>query len=269
MDDADEPIEAIGFLARSANRWWILRTLRDTGPMSERELREKGDATRTTLQRNLVTLEEQDWINQPTQRTYALTLAGEAIVEQFETFTQTVEVTERLASLLEWIPQDSFDLDLHHLADATISVSTNADPYAPVNDHMRAMKEGETFRCMVPAIGLPAMTVSRDCVERGCEHTIVVDPDAAETLRTDENYADVVADLTESDCCTLLEAADPVPYYLGIADDVVQIGVGDDEGKPQALVESRSDAVRSWAEETLDTYVDGARPLFGERKSTD
>jgi len=53
----------------------------------------------------------------------------------------------------------------------------------------------------------------------------------------------------------------PVPFFPGLYDDRVQVGVGDDEGSSRALVESRDEAVREWAEDTYAAYRTAAKRL--------
>jgi predicted transcriptional regulator len=98
-------------------------------------------------------------------------------------------------------------------------------------------------------------------VEHGREHEIVVDVDVAETLSKDRSYRDPVRDLVESERCDIRVSERPVPFYLGLANDTVQIGVGDDEETPQGLAESTEPDVWEWAERTYADYRADAEPL--------
>jgi hypothetical protein len=51
-----------------------------------------------------------------------------------------------------------------------------------------------------------------------------------------------------------------IPYYLGILDDTVQMGVNED-GEPRGLLETDSEEVREWAENRYESYKQEAEPL--------
>lgn len=58
----------------------------------------------------------------------------------------------------------------------------------------------------------------------------------------------------------LFEFDGEIPYFIGILDDAVQIGV-DEAGKPRALLESEHPEVRTWAENTIEEYKEEAEPV--------
>lgn len=257
----EDTVEDVSFLARSESRVRLLEEIYEQQVIEKNELKERVDASRTTVQRNLDALEERGWI-EGDNRTYAITPSGQPVTEQLLRLLDTVYAAKRLQPFLEFAPHEQFDLDFHRLATADITVADETDPYAPVNRHIALMKDTEQFRCLLPAVGLQPMMVARTCViEHGYRHEVVLDPGVADTLRSDDIYRDVLADLVSSDRARLLVSDDPVPFYLGLADDAVQIGVGDDEGTPRGLVESDASDVRRWANRTYGEYREDATPL--------
>lgn len=257
----EDTIEHVSFLARSEPRVRLLKEIYEQQVIEKNELRERVDASRTTVQRNLDALEERGWI-EGDNRTYTITPSGQPVTEQLLRLLDTVYAARRLQPFLEFAPHEQFDLDFHRLATADITVADETDPYAPVNRHVALMEDADHFRCLLPAVGLQPMMVARTCVlEHGNRHEVILDPGVADTVRTVDVYRDVLVDLVSSDRARLLVSDDPVPFYLGLADDVVQIGVGDDEGTPRGLVESDASDVRRWANRTYSEYRDDATPM--------
>lgn len=253
--------EELGFLTNSPARLRLLEELCEHGRLEKHRLRERVDASRTTVQRNLDALEERGWVRGNT-REYWITRSGQPVAERLLEALTTVHAAKRVQPLLQWLPDDEFDLDVRALATADVTVSEETAPYAPVERHVDLMRSAEEFRCLLPAVGLQPMTVAQDrIVEQDCTHEVVLDEDVAETLRSRPVYREVVEELLASERCDLLVTEREVPFYLGLAPDAVQIGVGDADGVPRGLVETGAEEVRAWAERTFAGYQRAADPL--------
>lgn len=247
-------IEAVNFLTQSPVRVAILQQLADAERLTKSEFKERFDVSQVTLKRNLDALEERAWIRNHV-REYELRPSGELVVETIESLLETIDFVETIRPFLRWFPEDDLEFDVTALADATVVVADATDPYAPVNRHIEAMKSVERFRCLLPAVGLSAMRVARDCiVEHEQRQDVVLSPEIESTLRNDPQYRTLTEELLECEHCALFVADREIRYYLGICDDRVQIGVANDDGVPQALVETDREEIREWATRTYRTY---------------
>lgn len=259
----EDALNEIDFLARSANRVKLLHELLDSGRLERDDVKACCEASRTTLQRNLDALCEHGWI-QNTNRTYALTPSGEIVIEAFSELVETIQLERELQPVLNWLPTSELDIDLTTLSNATVITPDPSNPYAPVNRHIDAMESTDRFRCMLPAIGLQPMTIAHErIVDNGCTHEIIVDRGVAETLRSDPSYAGLIDEMTETGRCHVYTYGGDLSFYLGLTDDVVQIGVEDDEGVPRGLVEidATSGDVRERAERIYADYKQQVTPL--------
>lgn len=260
--DRPDPLDAVAFLARAPNRAALLDALRRDGPLDRRALRDRFDAARTTLGRNLDALEERGWVTTD-DGGYAVTPAGAAVADDFAALRDTAEAAGRLQPALEWLTADAFPATLDAFADAAVVTADGGDPYAPVNRHVAALRSAERVRCLLPVVGLNALDAARERVRAGeSEHELVVDSTVADVLRSDPSYAPGVEELAASDRVAVHVCDDDVPFYLGVLDDLVQVGVSDDDGVPRALVETDDAAARAWAAETYRSYRDRADRLF-------
>ena len=73
-------------------------------------------------------------------------------------------------------------------------------------------------------------------------------------------YEDALATVAAADGVTQYVYSGGFPFVLAVMDETVVLGVTDD-ASPTALLETTDDAVRQWAETTLDRYREAARPL--------
>jgi predicted transcriptional regulator len=256
--------DGVAFLARSGTRVRILRNLAAAGPLDRDALGDRLDVARTTLARNLAPLVDRGWVDVRNGTEYVLTAGGEAVLSAFDRFADTVSVAATFEPFLRAAPREAFDLDPRHLAGADLVVATESDPYAPITRHVEAIAATGSYRALLPAVGLSALETGTERIEAGATHEVVVAGEVAEAIRSNPAYADPLAEASgpAADAGVRLFVTDEsVPFFLGLFDAVVQVGVADENGKPQAIVESRDDAVRSWAEETYAAYRADARPL--------
>lgn len=260
MADETDPVEQISFLTRSKSRVRALEILLEAGPVTQRELRTRLDASRSTTARTLTALENRDWIEKE-GGSYRLTPVGKIVAEEFGELVASLRMTEELSEFLTWFPYSEFDVDLAQLRESTITTSSSSDPYAPGRKQTELLQTANRFRGFLPAIDLEGTRVVREQIaERGFEAEIVVSADVGETIATGE-FADLFRAQLETGRLTVLAHDGDLPFYLGLADaDTVQIGVEDDEGFPRALLETDSEPVRSWAESVYRTYRREARP---------
>lgn len=263
----DQPIEEVNVLARSPTRIRLFEELYEHEQLAKSDLKQRIDASRTTIQRNLDALQEQGWVA-GNNREYWVTRSGKPVAEQFLELLNTIYAAKRIQPFLEWLHMDELDLPLSSLANAEITVTDENNPYAPVNRHIELMQSTDWFRCLLPAVGLQPLLVARDRIlKHESRHEIVVDPDIVDTLRTRDAYQDPLGDILSTDRATVLVSDREIPFYLGMAEGVVQIGVSDDDGVPRSLIETGAGEVREWAEETYEEYRTAAEPLLSRQSS--
>lgn len=246
-------------LIRSRVRIEILDRLQ-TGEATRYTLRDDLDCARTTVDRNLDRLVEAGWIVE-TEGEYAITTAGELVLERAQAFVETVSVASRLQPILRWLPREELDVDVRHFADATVTVADEGQPIAMVDRHTRAVKRASNARMVLPVVspqGLQAQYEHNDVAELDVE--IVVTPTVREVLTSDPEFADVIGEFRAAGALDVYVTEEPIPFYLGLLDGTVQIGV-DDDGHPRGLLESRDQHVREWATRRFERFRRDAVPL--------
>ncbi|WP_340099719.1 helix-turn-helix transcriptional regulator [Salinibaculum salinum] len=250
--DADA-IDHIAFLARSESRVRILERLLEAGPLTQRELRECVDASRSTVTRTLTDLQGRNWVAKAGNG-YRLTATGESITERFLDLVSSVRTTEELSSFLRWFPTSEFELDMNHMRGADVTPSTDSDPYAPGRRQTEFLQRVDEFRGFLPSIDIQGTRVVHEQIMNGAfEAEIVVSANVGDRITSGE-FARLFREQLDTGRLTVYVAEEPLPFYLGLGGETVQIGVEDDEGFPRALLETDASPVVPWGEDVYDTY---------------
>lgn len=258
----NEPIDEIRFLSSSESRVRILDELHGEERVEKADLRERLDCTRTTIGRHLDALEDRGYIAyDPATNEYDATARGTVVATELAAVVETMATADRLGPFLEGVPEGALDLELGHLADAEIVSADPHDPYAPVNHHVEAVREASRFRCLLPSTGLNQMREVTEGTTEGDECAVIFERDILESILSDEGYEREMMKMDESERFEIAIYDGEIPYFLGIYDEMVHVGVEDDEGIPQALLESDADVVREWAEDTYASYREESTPF--------
>lgn len=260
MTEYDEAIEEIEFLARSHSRITVFDVLRTEGPLTRSELRDRLDVSRTTVTRNLDELEDRNWVTQANGE-YAMTRVGELVADDLFDLVEVVGTAARLEGIMKWVPDEEFDLDLRCLTDADITLADPSDPYAPAREHAKRLELADEFRGLLPAVGHEPMRSARQGVLNGAEHELIVERSVADVIQTKEEYTDLIEEMQTAGRIEVRVVDDSIPYYVGLLDETVQIGVEDDDGLPRALLETDADEAPEWAERTYERYLRISEPI--------
>lgn len=258
-NDERGALETIRFLARAESRVRIMERLAESGAATQRDLRGKLDASRTTVARSLQSLSDRGWV-ETDDGAYRLTRSGASIIEAFSEMLETVRTVGELSEFLRWFPVDESAPDFLGLEDVEITTLGEGDPYAPARKQTEILRTADRLRILLPSIDLEGTkTVAEQVSEHELEAETIVSPGLETTLESDE-FAPLLAEKIETGRSTVFVSPTEFPFYLGLADDGrVQIGVEDDEGFPRALLETTDGDVRRWATDVYRTYREDAR----------
>ena len=251
----------IDFLSGSRHRLRILEVLREREAVSRRDVRTSVEASRATVRRTLEEFLRRGWV-ESTNDGYRITAAGELVAASFARLSGTLRLTEEFAPLLEHVPPSSFDIEPEWLADAELTVSTAAEPYAPAQTQTETIRTADRFRGFLPAIELDGTKLVHDRITSG-EFTasIVLGPVCADRIKG-EPFAELFRDKLATDRFEASLADSPLPFYFGLPDDDgIEIGVADDEGIPRALLRSSNADFREWGEEVFERLKRDAERL--------
>jgi len=248
----------VDYLSRSANRVAILGALAD-GAATRRELADRTEVSRATLDRIVNEFEERGWAERRADGEYAATAAGAHVVREFHPFVESVAAVDRLGEAVAWLPTDELDIGLHEFSDATVRRPVNDDPVEAVEYMTDLLRKSEEFRTLNHLIP-PGM------FERALHEQVVTGALAVEAVTTREVVDHFVKSPDRRDRWRdVLEAGGtvfyrdpPIPCNLMIFDGRVLIKrsdtgpIDDSYGVP---IVSDNEAVLSWAHDLIDQYL--------------
>lgn len=253
---SDFPREQVLFLVRAQSRVQVLDVLSIEETLTQQHLRDRVDASRTTVSRSLQSLSHQGWVTE-TSGGYRLTRAGQHIATVLHRLLDTVERVDALGEFLRWFPPDVSGPNFLTASDVTVTYSTDAAPYAPARKQSEILHTADRLRVLLPAVDMESTeTLVEQVIERGLDIETTVSP-AVESVLESEEFAPRVREMTRAGGLSIRVADDGVPFYLGLSDaGTVQIGLASDDGLPRALLETTDEQVYAWAE-TLYSDVRG------------
>lgn len=261
MTDAAGALQTLSFLTRSRSRAHVLMELLSAGSLSRQAFRDRLSTSRSTVTRTLSALEDCGWIVRDGE-IYRLTASGRIVAQTITDAVETVETTDELSTFLEWFPYAEHDVDIDDLRGADITVSTDANPYAPSRAHAKAVSEAATVKMALPSIDLELAKSMDDRLKSGELSVESLIPSRIQPTLVSDEFATVLRDQVEAGNMTIVLSETVPPFYVGLLDgDTVQIGVEDDDGHPRALLESTHDSLCEWGESLYASYRDDAREL--------
>lgn len=252
-DDVDpdvlqEPLKRVGALERLLE-----------GPATRGELQDELDVSRATLHRVATFLEDEE-LAVETDGGLALTTVGREVANAAVTYAERVGTARQLAPLLNAIDLDDLPsrLDPELLADAEVVRPKPGQPGRPAQRVADAVEGADHVRGLAPVV-LPIYVEAfhREILD-GMETDLVLATDVIDGL--DEAYADKFEEALGTGRLDVA-VADDLPFGLYITPEMAGVVGYDENDVLQVVVESRSEAVREWAEAVYEAYRSAARSL--------
>lgn len=257
-------LDLVSFLARSENRVTVLLSVARE-PASRQELQATTGVPRSTLSRILADFRDRDLVTR-NHHEYAATLLGRHLAAELRALLDSVDTVWDLQPLDRWLPLSALDLDVRDLGDARVTRPTTVDPLAPLRRTAEVLGTSQRVRGLcnnvVPGI---LEELKRSVFEDGLRVEVTVTEAALAAVSGDPGVRDLVVDMLNTDLLDLRVLDEDIPVLAIEADDTVLLEVADDEGTVRGLVETESDAVRSWFCASFDSYQTDATPVVFER----
>jgi len=259
----ESALEEVEFLARSANRVEVLRCLAD-GRYTRNDLAAATGASQATLGRILADYRERAWIRRVDGR-YEATATGALVADGVTDLLDVVETERALRGVVEYLPTDAMDVDLRHLADATITVPSGTRPDAPVKRDLDLIRGAETVTVFSHAFNEQSLAAVAERVTAG-EATFrgVFSSDAIDALAGDATLRRRLERLLDADDAEVRVCEGDVPVAATVADGVVHLILRDRNSVLRASVDSDDEAVLEWAHDAFLGYWRDATPLERE-----
>ncbi len=262
----DATPDDIGFLVTSDHRVAVLDAL-TTGPSDRDGLRSATGASSPTMSRILTDFEERNWVERE-GRTYQLTGLGEFVAERLAEFVDAMAVEHQLRDVWQWLPHEFDGFSVELFTDVEVTYPSPGYPDRLIERRTELITETTTWRGFgVAMLGLRTLETSFDRFldqedEFQCEY--IYPPEVFEELLSWGDTETIINAADGESYTVLLHEDLPTDdrYELCLFDDRVTICCYDHElGRLQALVETTSPDVWTWAESCYERFRAEARPL--------
>lgn len=259
--------DVVTFLGTSPARVVTLETLTD-GPKSRAELQATVDTSRTTLWRQLGELEERNWIRE-TDGEYTLTVAGRIVLERTRALRDAAAAVDELGDLLDFLPVDEMGFPIERLTDATVVRPTATNSQAPMRLATKQMEAATDIQILTSGYSPWIVEVLHEPVLRGQKSvSMVVTPGVLESMADEAAIRRQTREMLESGSFDAYEAGSRVPHVLAILDgERLGMGITDEQGRPQAVLDIEDDTVLEWALSTYGQYRAAATTVGADRFS--
>ncbi len=256
----------IEFLVSSDHRVAVLDALTQ-GPSDRNALRSATGASSPTMSRILTDFENRNWIERESRK-YQLTCLGEFVADRLAEFVDAMTIEHRLRDVWQWLPHefDGFSADL--FTDVEVTRPNPGYPDKPIERRIELITETSTWRGVgVAMLGLRTLETSFERFldtqdDFRCEY--IYPPEVFEELLS-WGDTETIMEATHSESYTVLLHEDlPINdrYEICLFDDCVTICCYDNEkGRLQALIETTSSDMRTWAESYYEQFREQAHPL--------
>jgi len=241
-----------------ARRVDILDALRE-GPLPKRDLVDRVDASRSTVDRAVRSLKTAGYVDR-TDGGYVATLAGLMAVDQYREYSRTVADIGDAAEALSRLPPDC-DIPAAAVAGSDVSVATTPTPYRPAETLHETVAGADAYRALLPSLDGPRhiRVCYENVVTEGSEVDLVVDPDLLDSLQDD--FPRRLSRMAE-DGRFSVAVGDIPPYGLAVVENdgerTVLLVVFSDAGNVHAVVRNDADRAVEWANAQFDRYWDGS-----------
>lgn len=251
--------ELLAFVVRSENRVEALQTLAAV-PASRAEIQETTGIPRATLSRILADFQARDLADRDGYE-FSITPLGRLLAVELRSTFESLEVGSDLQSLTPWLPLSELGIEIEHLVDARVTLPTPVDPLAPVNRTAGVLEACDRVRGLCNNV-IPELLQTLGGA--GAEIQVVTTTDAFDVVSADSTTRDAVGEMLRSGRLDLAVSSEWFPQLAIEADGTVLLEVTDDDGAIHGLIESETDAVRSWFASTFDAYRSQARRVAPE-----
>ncbi|MXR51802.1 MarR family transcriptional regulator [Halovenus sp. WSH3] len=240
----------------------LLGTLRSE-PMTKAELVDHVDVSRSTVDRAIDSLETTGFVERRDGR-YRVTTQGRLVTESYQRHVDRTDALAAAAPILDCLPPGAH---IDPLMFETGSVHV-ADPHVPeqaIAGAVEALSSADRVRVFSPVVKSNYINlVHEQIADRDAEMTLVVGPEASQSLSSLASVTDAVEGLLTNESFDLRVAESSLPYMLylitGGETETVGVTVHDDGALVGSVISTDSDAL-SWGRQRFDAVADRAEPL--------
>ena len=238
----------------------LVRALRDE-PLEKRDLIERLDCSRSTVNRAVRSLEELHLIRRRDSE-YVLTFPGSALLAEYERCCSFARTVSENARTLTNIPVEHFP-DGELFRDAEIICGTPPAPDRPRERFGELATGADQIYALVPSTNTDrVMELNHRVVKHDRPTEFVLESEVLEYWLS--AHADTLHESLRSDQLTILLSNETFPYALALIENTesaIIVGVCDDSRRLCGLIISETEPALEWGRNVYQAYREKAQVL--------
>lgn len=252
--------ETIAFLAGSAHRVSLLRTLASTSSTKAELAASESLPSRTTIHRTVTQFEQRGWLRTTATGEYTASETGESALDRFQ---QVAAAFEQLTQKSAWLNRLAYwaDPPIAVLPGSDLVTNTEEDPHAMMSaavDAADLRTDGvDHIRSVTPVFDPTLYDIFGQHVDSDTTFEMLFDKLAYQQLTNPRNLHYLAGAIAAP---TVDVRIHPDPLYTGLGiynGDTVMLGGSTRESQDYAIV-GDDDALHEWATATFDTLWEEA-----------
>lgn len=253
-------LEDIEFLARSAYRPGVLRTLTDN-PCDRDTLRDATGASKATIARLLNELQERNWVKRNGHQ-YELTDSGQFVAEEFIGLVDSVETERLLRDVWGYLPAELPGFTISLFRDANITFPEPHSPYQSIPRFTELVESARTMRAFSERSPKPgSLEAILQNAAAGMETELILPPAVINKIQR-VVPDDILEQAVDSGYLTVLERERfPTNSCLELMDNHFAMYCRDEIGVTRVGIDTESTEAVTWGESVYEDIRTGARPV--------
>lgn len=254
-----EPYEEISVLTSSPNYIKILRLL-DEESGRKRDLENRSDMSRSTINRGITRLEEKEWIEEHNIH-YEITFVGQLLIRHYDRFESQVKQLSDKKEFFQQLRDENLSIPLEVLEASELTVATERDPHIVINNFRKASNlDVDEFVGMLPVVSPIFNDHAREILERGTDMELIIDLTVLK--QSQDKYSEDLELGLNADNFDLLVHPDPLMVGLAAFDNKHALfGAFNDRGQLNAGLTGNNQILIDWVKDLYTQHREDAVPI--------
>jgi len=237
----------------------VLLEVRDSdGGLTQKEIGRRLDHPKSTTHRKVRWLEEMNLVGKSGSG-YELTDLGRFVTDEVENCRSKVERAMEFKEFLN-VLTDS-DLCVGEIEDATVTRVRDENPFEPMTRLAELVDGTEEGYVLARSMAPRGFAAGRESIRRGdTELEIVVDSDIPGYVDIADWFGEGIEDALETDRLKIW-VHDDIEYNLAVLDGKLCLGSEDENGVPDAILETTDERAVGWARDEIERHKEGSDRL--------
>ena len=230
----------------------VLTELRDSeGGLTQKEIGRRLDHPKSTTHRKVRWLEEMNLVKKSGSR-YELTDLGRIVTDEVEDCCSKVKRAMEVREFLD-VLSDS-DLCLEEVKEADVTRVRDENPFEPMTRLAELVDGTKEAYVLAKSMAPRGFAAGRESIRRGdTELEIVVDSDIPGYVDIAEWFGDGIENALETGRLKIW-VHDDIEYNFAVLDGKLCLGSEDENGVPDAILETTDRRAVEWAREEMERH---------------